>query len=41
MVQRIMADLPSFDSKAGDSGDNVNLNKENADSIMNYINTMM
>ena len=40
IVQRIMVDLPSYDSE--DKGEEeIALNSENADNIMNFINNMM
>jgi hypothetical protein len=39
IVQRIMVDLPSYDSE--DKEEEIALNSENADNIMNFINNMM
>lgn len=38
VVQRIMCDLPSYDSE---NDDDVVLTEDNADTIMNFINNMM
>jgi len=38
----MISDLPSYDYEdEGDSKDTVKLNRENAQNIMNHINTMM
>jgi hypothetical protein len=39
VVRRIMADLPSYDNKKKKKKDEFELNEENADQIMNFINS--
>ena len=40
LVQKMMLDAPSFDTSDGEV-QNIELNKENADDIMNYVNSLM
>lgn len=41
LVQKMMMDAPSFDSSSDGEVQNIELDKENADDIMNYVNSLM
>nr|DAR05583.1 MAG TPA: hypothetical protein [Caudoviricetes sp.] len=40
LVQKMMIDAPSYDTTDGEV-DNIELGKENANDIMNYVNSLM
>lgn len=39
-VQRIMSDLPSYDFKDKEESSGINLSRDNAEDVMNFINKM-
>lgn len=41
LVQKMMMDAPSYDSSSDGEVQNIELDKENADDIMNYVNSLM
>ena len=41
LVQKMMMDAPSYDSESSGETEIVNLEKENANDIMNYVNSLM